>query len=240
VADEQATGLAGTVRLLPRYTSVSVGASSDANNRSYSGTTSGGVVLHSDGVTFSPYPVQDTFALVDVSGLSGVRIDTPEGPVWTDWKGSAVAAYMPPYYEDKLELTTKHLPRNVDVQNGVQVSKPGRGSVSVQRFSVVTNRRVLLHVRMAAGGYVSKGEAVLDDQDGYVATVGAEGSVFISDEALLKRGLYIRSNSSQSCQLQFNLPERAPSDELYEELDGVCQQASQALPLSPSNSVEKK
>lgn len=231
--------LSGTVRLLPKYSSLSLGASCYGNSNTYSGSASGGMVLHSGGLSFSPYPVQDTFALVDVPGLSGARIKTPQGPVWTDWKGSAVAANMPPYYEDRLELATENLPRNIDVQNGLQITRPGRGSVGKYSFKLLTNRRVLLHTRDSTGRYVPKGEAIVNSQDQYVATVGGEGAVFLSDEPLLKVPLYVRSFNKQLCQLSFTLPEKAPEDGLYEEVDAVCG-AIVAPPPRPEASQEGK
>ncbi|MCT7264495.1 fimbria/pilus outer membrane usher protein, partial [Salmonella enterica] len=57
-AREQA--VRGHVDLLPRYTRVGLGVSRDAQGTGYTGQLQGGIVAHENGLTFSPYPVQDT------------------------------------------------------------------------------------------------------------------------------------------------------------------------------------
>ncbi|MNP43514.1 Outer membrane usher protein FimD precursor [compost metagenome] len=80
---------------------------------------SGGVVAHQNGVTFSPWPVKDTFAIIDAGNdLAGTRINTPTGDVWTDHWGKAIVPSVNPYHKVRVELDTNTLPQDVDVENG--------------------------------------------------------------------------------------------------------------------------
>jgi nitrate reductase delta subunit len=62
------------------YTQLSMNASADSDhNRTYSASLQGGIVAHGDGMTFSPWPINDTFAVAQLdSNISGVKIDTPQ------------------------------------------------------------------------------------------------------------------------------------------------------------------
>ncbi len=61
------------------------------DQRNYSAMLSGGIALHRQGVTFSPYTIKDTFGIAHLSKPeSGIEIATPQGPVWTDFWGQAV------------------------------------------------------------------------------------------------------------------------------------------------------
>lgn len=82
---------------LPRYAQVNLGASGlGTRNRSYYGGATGGLVLHASGLTASPYPVQDTFGILSASGTPGVKVGTPQGPVWTDpWGAPSSRSFRP-------------------------------------------------------------------------------------------------------------------------------------------------
>lgn len=71
--------------LLPRYAQLDLGFSHGSNgNTTASYGLRGGVVAHRRGVTFSPYPIDDSFGIVELGHVPGVKVRTPTGPVWTD------------------------------------------------------------------------------------------------------------------------------------------------------------
>ena len=133
------------VSALPFYSQLDFNYTrSDAERSSYQGGARGGVVLHSDGLTFSPYPVRDTFAVLSVGDMAGIKVNTPSGPVWTDWQGQAVAPQLSAYGRSPLEVQTRSLPRNADIHNGLAVVSAGRGAVDRIEFGVSLTRRALL------------------------------------------------------------------------------------------------
>lgn len=109
----------GNVGLLPRYTNMSLGyARYGEDNSSYNGRLSGGMVLHEGGLTLSPYSVEDTFAVAKIGSVSGVKLNTPSGAVWTDAWGQAVVPRLSAFNPSQVEIATNTLPRNVDIKNG--------------------------------------------------------------------------------------------------------------------------
>lgn len=175
-----------TAYLLPKYTSVSIGAGQGKNSSSYYAEASGGVILHPEGVAFVPQSVQDTFGVVrlgDVSagsGVSGVRLDTPQGPVWSGVNGLAGVPALTPYHESRIEVNGKSLPDDVDVDNGLQVVQAGRGAVLRMDMAVTRVRRVLLRVSTPDGADLPEGAPILRGGEFFTASA-AGGRVMLTD-----------------------------------------------------------
>jgi outer membrane usher protein FimD/PapC len=221
--DAGQTDLNGRLNLLPRYSQVDMGFSqSGAGGESYDLGLRGGMALHGDGVTLSPYPLRETFALLKAGDSAGVRLNTPRGPVWTDHSGHAVAASLPAYSKGRVEIDTASLGRNVDVHNAYQDVEAGRGAVPRLAFDVVTARRVLLQVRMPDNVFVSKGVGVFDSQGRYVTSVLDAGRVFLPD---VQPGidLHVRLPDGRRCRLDFSMGEQRDTEALYETADATCQ-----------------
>ncbi|WP_063895523.1 fimbrial biogenesis usher protein [Burkholderia ubonensis] len=216
------TDVTGNLNLLPRYTQLSLGYSHDgAGSTSYSAEMSGAVVVHRGGVTASPYPVQDTFAIASVGDVAGVKLSTPSGPVWTDWTGQAVLAALPPYRSSRVEVATKTLPRNVDINNGLLTVSPGYAAVPMLHFGVVKTRRVLLKATLPDGAVVPRG-AVIDDQAGaYVTTAANDGTVFLTNSPPGQR-LFAELPDAHRCALRYTLPAKPNLNAFYEPATATC------------------
>ncbi|MBT2340316.1 fimbria/pilus outer membrane usher protein [Pseudomonas fluorescens] len=206
---------------LPRYAQVGLGASQDRFNTHYNGYLRGGVVAHGNGVTFSPYRVQETFGVASVDGVPGARINTPQGPVWTDSQGRAVIASLPAYNNSRVELDTRSLPKRVDIQNGTKVLSAGRGSFNAVDFSVLNVRRLLLQARDESGAALPQGVSVLTANDDFLTSVAGEGMIFLSD-INEQQALKVALSGSRTCQLQFELMENNDEDLPYETASAVC------------------
>ncbi|MGY4730834.1 fimbrial biogenesis usher protein [Burkholderia pyrrocinia] len=220
--DSPTTDVTGNLNLLPRYTRLSLGYSHDgADSTSYSAEMSGALVVHRGGVTASPYPVQDTFAIASVGDVAGVKLSTPSGPVWTDWTGRAVLAALPPYRTSRVEVATKTLPRNVDINNGLLTVSPGYAAVPTLHFGVVKTRRVLLKATLPDGAVVPKG-AVIDDQAGaYVTTAADDGTVFLTNSPPGTR-LFAELPDEHRCALQYSLPAKPNLNAFFEPATATC------------------
>ncbi len=107
----------GSINSNLHYTRLGVSAGTDGpDGRNFGVALSGGVVAHPHGVTFSPWPVKDTFAIIDAGkDLAGTRINTPSGDVWTDHWGQAVVPSVNPYHKVRVEM------------DGREKSSAGRG-----------------------------------------------------------------------------------------------------------------
>ncbi|TFF07372.1 outer membrane usher protein [Pseudomonas sp. BCA14] len=211
----------GQLDLMPRYTRLGLGVSRDGQTTSYTGQLQGGVVAHEGGLTFSPYTVQDTFGIASVGDIGAARIDTPQGPVWTDFKGQAVIPGLPAYTRSRIEVQTQSLPKRVDLKNGTQVLVAGRGSVNTVAFEVVKVRRVLLTASDQQGRPLPQGASVFDKHNRFLTSVVGEGMIFLNDlnDA---QNLRVSMSDSSSCVLNLASKAQPDNDKFYETGSAVC------------------
>ncbi|WP_213878664.1 fimbria/pilus outer membrane usher protein [Pseudomonas sp. dw_358] len=219
-------GFSTGVSMVPRYAQLDLGYSGDGEDlHSVNGGLRGGLVVQGDGVTPSAYPVGDTFAVVKVGEAAGVRVQTPSGPVWTDGQGRAVVPRLSAYRRDVIEVLPSSLPRNMDLDEGVQQVRAGRGAVERLDFGVTVTRRVLLQATGASGEPLPAGASVVNEQDEVLGLVGDDATVFIANAVDIGR-LYVSSPLLPRCQLQFDLPAKVTTDGLYETVPAICRAAA--------------
>jgi len=210
------------ISALPRYSQLDLSYSrSDAERSSYQGGARGAVVLHGDGVTFSPYPVRDTFALVSVGEISGVKLSTPSGPVWTDWQGQAVVPQVAAYGRSPVEVQTRSLPRNADINNGLAMISAGRGAVDRVKFGVGLTRRVLLTVSTDHGAALPAGASV-SSASGEFITLVQEGSQVFVPNVLDQPALWITTPQGRRCELRYELAHAADPSVYFETVPARC------------------
>ncbi|MGY2683232.1 outer membrane usher protein FimD/PapC [Pseudomonas tolaasii] len=211
----------GQVDMLPRYTRVGLGVSRDPLGTSYTGQLQGGLVAHEGGVTFSPYTVQDTFGVVKVGDIGSAEIETPQGPVWTDFSGQAVIAGLPAYTNSRVEVQTRSLPRRVDLKNGTQVLAAGRGSFNAVGFDVVNVRRILLTASDQQGRPLPQGAAVFGKGDRFLTSVVGDGMIFLNDVSE-SQSLRVALPDASSCLLRLAPGNKPEQDKFYESTSAVC------------------
>lgn len=205
------------------YTQLGLNVSAGSENqRNYSGTLQGGIAAHSSGVTLSPWAIRDTFAIASLDKkVAGIKLDTPQGPVWTDAWGKAVIPSVSAWRSSRVEINTETLPKNMDVGNGTRIVKQGRGSVGQLQFSAITQRRALLTVTMQDGKKLPKGIAITDEHGNYLTTSVDDGVIFVNDVKPKQTLVAVLDNGE--CRIALSIPEEARSDVFYETTKGVCQ-----------------
>lgn len=209
------------VDLMPRYTQVSLGSSRDPLGTSYNGRLQGGVVAHGGGLTFSPYTVQDTFGIASVGDIGSAKIDTPQGPVWTDFSGQAVIPGLPAYTNSRIEVQTQSLPKRVDLKNGTQVLSAARGSVNTVAFDVLKVRRLLVTASDEQGRPLPQGASVFGQGDHFLTSVVGEGMIFLNDVNDL-HALQVLLPDSSRCLLNISPKAEPDNDKFYETTSAVC------------------
>lgn len=220
--------LSANASLLTPYAQTSFGASRSDTSNSFNARASGAMVLHGQGLTLSPYQVQDSFAIASVGDVPGIKLQTPSGPVWTDGAGRAVVASLNPYRSTGVQVETKGLPRNIDIKNGHQMLSASRGSVHQMDFEVLKSRRVLLHITDSNGGVPAKGASVLDANGGFITSVIDDGQVYLHN--LEHAGpLRIQHNDDQYCQLSFEVPDEQDLESYFETLNANCAADAESL-----------
>lgn len=183
---------------------------------------SGGVVAHQNGITFSPWPVKDTFAIIETSSdLAGTRINTPAGDVWTDRWGQAVVPSVNPYHKVRVELDTNSLPQDIDVENGYSELATGRGAVGLVQFNTLHVHRAMIRVQMANGRILKKGSTVVDGADRYAATAVDDGLLFMEDISTQPQLYLTDEDGVHICQISYTLSPDA-QNQAYENINGIC------------------
>jgi outer membrane usher protein FimD/PapC len=219
--DKEVQSSAG-VSLLPRYTQLDLNFTrADAERSSYQASARGGAVLHSGGLTLSPYSISDTFGLLSVGEMGAIKVSTPSGPVWTDWQGQAVIPQLSAYGKSPVEVDTKTLPRNADINNGLAVISAGRGAVDKIEFGITLTRRALLKATTTNGAPLPRGAAV-NSEDGEFVTLVQEGGLVFLPNVLDRRALFIKAPGLERCELHFELPADADTDAYYETAPAKC------------------
>lgn len=223
--EDAAPSLGLRVNALARYTRLDLGMSQRDEAREFDVGLRGGMALHRDGVTLSPYPLRETFGVLKAGDRAGLKLSTPQGPVWTDGAGRAVVASLPAYSTARLEVDPLSLPRNVEVLDGYQEVEAGRGSVQHLEFSITRVRRVLLKARTVDRQWLPSGLAVQDGQGEYLTTVLEAGTIFVPD---IKPGqpLRVQLSDTTHCELQFTLAESPDEHALIEPVEALCQPLS--------------
>lgn len=210
------------VSALPRYSQLDFSYSrSDAEQSSYQGGARGAVVAHGSGVTLSPYPVRDTFAVVSVGDMGGIKLSTPSGPVWTDWQGQAVVSQVNAYGRSPVEVQTRSLPRNADINNGLAMISAGRGAVDRIDFGVALTRRLLLTVRTDQDQPLPRG-AMVSTADGEFVTLVQDGSQVFLPNVLEHSTLWVSTADKKRCELRYELPAKADPSVYFETAPARC------------------
>lgn len=219
--DATAANYAARINAIPYYTSLDLGVGQRADAIDYDLGLRGGAVFHRDGVTLSPYPLRDTIGVLKAGDKAGVKLNTPQGPVWTDGHGRAVAATLPAYATARLEVDPLSLPRNVEVLDGLQEITAARGAVQHLDFSMVTVRRLLLTAMTVDRQWLPKGLTVEDAEGRYLTTVLAAGTIFLPD-VQPGQALHVQLPDTTRCVLKFALSQ-APEDRAQiERVDALC------------------
>lgn len=222
--ESQENSFNGNINTNLHYTQLSVGGGTSGDHqRNYNATLSGGIAMHKDGVTFSPYSIKDTFAIAKLSEPKvGVEITTPQGTVWTDRWGQAVIPGLTEWRNSRIEVDANKLPQSMTLANGTKYIAAAHGSVSEVSFKVLNSRRVMLRIKQADGKPLAKGLSVVDAKDNYVVTVVDDGHVFLNDADQVTALYAINDENQRLCKLDFTLPEKHDEDAFYEEVNGVC------------------
>ncbi len=216
------TGWDAGVALLPSFAQLDIGyASQGAGNQSVSAAMRGGMVVQGDGLTLSSYPLQDTFAVLNVGDLPGIRLDTPSGVAWTDKRGRAVIAQVTAFAKSPVQVVGKSLPRNVDVAQGAAVIEAARGAVTRLRFAATRSRRVLLTAVLADGSALPGG-ALVSDGDGELVTLVQEGGLVFVPDLTADMTLRVKAAGAPECELKAQLPAAGAEDLYFETAPAVC------------------
>lgn len=177
----------------------------------------GSVVAHADGVNFGQ-PLGDTFALVQVKGVSGARLSNFSNVETAD-NGYAILPYAQPYRTNWVNLDTRGLGADIELENAVDQVVPRRGAAPLISFRTAIGRRVQFELVRADGSGLPMGAAVEDEQGKPLATVDPSGRALVLSER--ESGELIVKWTDQQCRAAFALPPKE-AHRSYDRLKVQC------------------
>lgn len=186
--------------------SANVGYGYGGGSRTVSGGVSGGMVLHSHGLSLSNQ-VGDAMALVEAPGAGGVKVST--GNAETNRWGYAVVPYMQPYQRNTVSLDPSTLPDGVDVPNSSAVVYPTKGAIVVAKFKTRVGRQAMLTLNYQGKPVPFGAMASLPDDDAQSASIVGDGGMVYLTGAPQSGTLKVLwgHEAGQQCQVHYNLGE---------------------------------
>ncbi|HDT2075200.1 MULTISPECIES: outer membrane usher protein [Enterobacter] len=193
------------------YGPLSLSASaSDDNQQQYSASYSGGMLLHSGGITLAPGSISDTdsLALIKASGAKGARLNNGDGEIGNS--GYAIMPYLSAYRENRIGLDTSTMSADVEVKNTSTVAVPRSGAVVLVNFETNEGRSAVLELQRSDKGFIPLGADVLNEKGEIVGSVGQAGQAYvrgIEDKGTLR---VVWGNGQQSaCNVQYQIQPNA-------------------------------
>jgi outer membrane usher protein len=165
----------------------------------------GGIAWLSDTAVFTR-PIEQSFALVDMGGIAGVRVLQENNEVGrTSQNGRLMLTDVPPYSEIKVAVDPLTVPMDVTIpQNVIKIATLPRTG-QVVRFQAKRERNALVRLVFPDGVPVPAGSAVTVDGRSELYPVGMDGEVYLPDVAE-RQTIQVRSNG-KSCRLELLVPE---------------------------------
>lgn len=215
---QQAPSLASSASWSSKYSQLSGGVARSAAGSRFSFGARGGAVMHSDGVTFTPHGVGDTFSIISLHRAQpDVEIRTPAGTVWSDRSGYAIAS-LTPWRKNSVQINPHSLPGNVQIPGGIAELTPFRGAVVPLDLPAWRVRRALLS--FPPEERPEPGSAVENSRGALVAFVSEDGTLFIDD--LPAGPLYAHRPGGARCAIALATPWVDRPGSLYTPLSARC------------------
>ncbi|WP_432368187.1 fimbria/pilus outer membrane usher protein (plasmid) [Cronobacter sakazakii] len=182
---------------------------------------SGGVAINKDTITFSPYEIGDTFAIVKVGKYSGIELNTPNGRVWTNSNGNAVIPSLLSFGNNIIEVNLKTSPKNLDIMNGSKRLKPSRGTVREIEFDTKEVNRVIVYAKDRSNKPLPYGALVTDEQsETIVGFVDDDGMIFFND---MPRGkVKVSLGNNGSCSIEMGSEDAFSKSSVFTTLHKTC------------------
>lgn len=187
---------------------VSLSASaSDDGTQQYSASYSGGLLVHSGGLTFAPGSISetDTLALIKAEGAEGARVSIGNGEIGSS--GYAIMPYLSAYRENNVSLDISNMQADVEVKNTQSIAIPRNGAVVLVNFETDQGRSVLMELLRDDRGFIPLGADVQNAAGLSVGSVGQAGQAWIrgiEDAGTLK--IVWGNEPGSSCSVSYVIP----------------------------------
>ena len=176
----------------------------------------GGIVLTGDGLT-AGQPLNDTVALVEAPGASGVSVGGWPG-VKTDFRGYTTLSGLQPYRKNTVSLDPTQLPDDAELKQTDVTVIPTQGAVIPASFVTHVGGRALITLKRPDGHPVPFGALVTPDKQKSAGNgiSGENGQTYLS--GLDKEGVILvrwGETQQQQCRANYRLPKKTSTAGLY-------------------------
>ncbi|MDA8480074.1 fimbrial biogenesis outer membrane usher protein [Citrobacter sp. Awk 4] len=199
---DNAVGTSGNVAGTYKSSLASLSATY-SKGRDYHSTSvgmSGSLVVHSGGITLTPY-TGDTFTLVEAKGAEGAAIPSYPG-VTIDRFGYALFPSTTPYQLNDVVIDPKGISENAELENTSQKIVPRYGAVVKAKFDARQGRPILIQANFD-GKTLPFGADVFDD-NGISVGVVSQGSLIYARVPNDKGSLNIKWGDEENEQCRVN------------------------------------
>ena len=218
------------------YSTTSLSATQGLNgDQQYSLSATGGVVLHSGGLTLaSGYLTPDsTMALVHASGAKGASASMGNGQV--DGFGNMVVTSLSPYRENTVGLNIDTMENDVAIGNTTGVVVPTSGALVRVDIETDARKAFMLELTRDDGGFIPLAADVQDSTGSSVGTVGQAGIAFVrgvDDSGTLS--VIWGSGTESRCQVSYQLDSNANMIGKTPLIPGLrCRMTSTSVKVTP-------
>jgi outer membrane usher protein len=205
------------------YSQWAIGASTtDSRSRAFYASGNGGIALAGDRtLAFSSSRISDTFAVVKIPGVSGIRMNGGESGAKTSSLGNALVPAIYPYQKARIQLDGKTLPLNYRFDTTAIDLSLARGTVSMQTIGATEVRQLMLKVRMSNGDPAKVGAGVFNVERQFMGTVIGDGNIVLTNTDIGK-SVFLESHSGNRCEVIYQAPASFDPHRPYEEADATC------------------
>lgn len=168
-----------SARFNSRYgnSGVSYSFSNDGKSNNLNYSTSGGLILHSQGITFGP-SLGDTSILVDTDGAANVRLENSQN-VYTNARGFAIIPYAQSYRLNRVALDPNSLDEHTEIESSVQNVVPMQGAILKANFKSRMGYRALIKLRHR-NGELPYASSIEDITTGSNSLIGLDSTAYLS------------------------------------------------------------
>lgn len=161
-ASGESSGEASITAKTP-YATVGAGYSQGSSYDNVTLSARGSVVAHGGGINFGQ-PIGETFALAEVEDTPGVQVGNYAG-VRTGGNGYAIIPNAQPYRTNWVNLNTRDLGADIELETTSQQIIPRRGSITKAKFKAKSGIRLEAVFNSLSGSKVPFG-AVVENEEG--------------------------------------------------------------------------
>lgn len=181
--------------------------SESGKNKSINYDLSGGMILHSGGLTLGQ-SLGDTNILIDAKGAKNVKIENSHN-ISTDSRGYAILSSADNYRLNRIALAADSLNDKTEILTNVQNLVPMKGAILKAKFDTRIGQRALISLKHL-GQYVPYGSTVTEENLNINSIVGQDGQTYLSGLAE-KGSLKVTWGTSEkdSCRASYHFDQKS-------------------------------